>query len=93
VNLNNLVPGTEFEGKTLEEIVKTLRAASSTTPLRSGTTPSTGTAWRQTAAANLPAPWLKPSTPLSVRSTSSRKIHQDLHRHLRFRLGLAGEEG
>ena len=23
VNLNNLVPGTEFEGKTLEEIVKT----------------------------------------------------------------------
>jgi Superoxide dismutase len=24
VNLNNLVPGTEFEGKTLEEIVKSL---------------------------------------------------------------------
>ena len=50
-----------------------LRAASSTTPLRSGTTLSTGTAWRQTPAVNLPARWLKPSTLRSVRSTSSRK--------------------
>lgn len=73
VNLNNLVPGTEFEGKTLEEIVKSSSAASSTTPLKSGTTPSTGTACRQTAAASLPVHWLTPSTPLSVPSTSSRK--------------------
>ncbi len=44
-NLNGLIAGTEFEGKALEEIVKQrLAAASSTTPPRSGTTPSTGTA-------------------------------------------------
>jgi hypothetical protein len=44
-NLNNLIKGTEFERMDLEEIVrKSSRAACSTTPPRSGTTPSTGTA-------------------------------------------------
>ena len=47
-NLNNLIKGTAFEGKSLEEIVRTLKAAYSTTQRRSGTTPSTGTAWRLT---------------------------------------------
>ena len=44
-NLNKLVTGTEFENMTLEEIVKKAEPGrSSTTPPRSGTTPSTGTA-------------------------------------------------
>ena len=48
-NLNKLVPGTEFEGQTLEAIVnatagKADKAGSSTTPRKSGTTRSTGTA-------------------------------------------------
>ena len=36
-NLNNLVPGTEFEGKSLPGVCSTMQP-------RSGTTPSTGTA-------------------------------------------------
>ena len=73
VNLNNLVPGTEFEGKSRKTSSRPPRVASSTTPLKSGTTPSTGTAYRQTAAASQPAPWPMPSPRLSVPSTSSRK--------------------
>jgi Fe-Mn family superoxide dismutase len=73
VNLNNLVPGTEFEGKTLEEIVKSSSG---------GIFNNAAQVWNHTfywnclapnAAVNLPAPWLKPSTLRSVRSTSSRK--------------------
>ena len=44
VNLNNLQKGTEFESMTLEEIVRSPAAASTTTRPRSGTTPSSGTA-------------------------------------------------
>ena len=43
-NLNNLIPGTEFEALSLEEIVKKAAVASTTTPPRSGTTPSSGAA-------------------------------------------------
>lgn len=56
VNLNNLVPGTEFEARPWKRSSRPLRAASSTTPLKSGTTPSTGTAWRLTPVANRPVP-------------------------------------
>jgi len=62
VNLNNLVPGTSSKARPWKKSSSLLRAASSTTPLRSGTTPSTGTAWRQTPAVNRPAHWLRPST-------------------------------
>ena len=44
VNLNNLQKGTEFETMSLEDIVRKSWAASTTTPPRSGTTPSSGTA-------------------------------------------------
>lgn len=44
VNLNNLIPGTEFEGKSWKTSSRPLPAASSTTRPRYGTTPSTGTA-------------------------------------------------
>lgn len=73
VNLNNLVPGTEFEGKTLEEIVKTSSGGIFNNAAQVWNHTSTGTAWRQTPAVNQPARWLKPSTQPSVRSTSSRK--------------------
>jgi len=43
-NLNNLVPGTEFEGKSLEDIIMKSSGGFSTTPRRCGTIPSTGTA-------------------------------------------------
>ncbi|MGU0044068.1 hypothetical protein ACVXHA_23570 [Escherichia coli] len=36
-NLNNLIKGTAFEGKSLEEIIRSLKVAYSTTQLRSGT--------------------------------------------------------
>jgi len=44
VNLNNLQKGTEFESLSLEEIIKKSSGASTTTPPRSGITPSSGTA-------------------------------------------------
>ena len=44
VNLNNLQKGTEFESLTLERSSRSPAAASTTTPRRSGTTPSSGTA-------------------------------------------------
>jgi superoxide dismutase len=43
-NLNNLIPGTEFEACPWRTSSRSPPAASSTTPPRSGTTPSTGTA-------------------------------------------------
>ena len=44
-NLNNLIKGTDFENKSLEDIVSPPPpAASTTTPPRSGTTASSGTA-------------------------------------------------
>ena len=89
-NLNNLIKGTAFEGKSLEEIRTGLvgkigeKAAYSTTQRRSGTTPSTGTAWRLTPAANRKANWrpqspnlsaasriLKPNLPMPRRKTSA----------------------
>ncbi len=51
-NLNNLIKGTAFEGKSLEEIIRALKVAYSTTQLRSGTILSTGTAWHRTRVAN-----------------------------------------
>ena len=43
-NLNKLIKGTEFENMALEDIIRSRPAACSTTPRRSGTTRSTGTA-------------------------------------------------
>ena len=43
-NLNNLIPGTEFEGKDLESIIKTSSGGIFNNAARSGTTPSSGTA-------------------------------------------------
>ncbi len=51
-NLNNLIKGTAFEGKSLEEIVRTSEGGVFNNAARSGTTPSTGTAWRRMPAAN-----------------------------------------
>ena len=64
-NLNNLIKGTAFEGKSLEEI---------TTQLRSGTILSTGTAWHRTRVANRLekslklSPHLLAALPISKRS-------------------------
>ena len=62
-NLNNQIKGTEFENLPLEEIVKNLQAACSTTQPKLGTTPSTGWVSRPKVKANLPASWPPPSTP------------------------------
>ena len=48
-NLNNLVPGTEYEGKSLEEIIKASSGGIFNNAARSGTTPFTGTAFHQMA--------------------------------------------
>ena len=74
-NLNNLIKGTDFEGKTLEEIVRSQTAAYSTTPHRCGTTPSTGTAWPPMQAENLPVSWRQRLTP---RSAVSRILKRSL---------------
>jgi Fe-Mn family superoxide dismutase len=44
VNLNNLQKGTEFESMVSRTSSRSPAAASTTTPHRSGTTPSSGTA-------------------------------------------------
>lgn len=72
-NLNNLIKGTAFEGKSLEEIVRASEAVSLITPLRCGTTPSTGTAWRQTLAANRPGNWLMLSRHLLAASRNLKR--------------------
>lgn len=73
VNLNNLVPGTEFEGKTLEEIIKTSSG---------GIFNNAAQVWNHTfywnclapnADGELPALWPRRSTLHSAPSTSSRK--------------------
>ena len=64
-NLNNLIKGTDFEGKTLEEIVRSSEVCL-TTPLRSGTTRFTGTAWHRMQAENQPVNWPQPSMPRSA---------------------------
>ena len=72
-NLNNLIKGTAFEGKSLEEIAA-LKVAYSTTQLRSGTILSTGTAWHRTPVANRLekslklSPHLLAALPISKRS-------------------------
>lgn len=72
VNLNNLVPGTEFEGKSLEEIIKTSNG---------GIFNNAAQIWNHTfywhclsrmAAASRLAPWLMQSTRHSAPSPSSK---------------------
>lgn len=83
-NLNNLIKGTAFEGKSSKRSSARLKAAYSTTQRRFGITPSTGTAWRLTPAANRKANWrpqspnlsaasriLKPNLPMPRRKTSA----------------------
>ena len=92
-NLNNLIKGTEFENASLEEIVKKPAAASSTTPPRCGTTPSTGLAcppngggradWRAGWAIN--AKWGS--------FDEFKGVQRRGRWHLWFWLGLAGEGG
>lgn len=53
VKLNGLIPGTEFENKSLEEIVCHQKAVYLTTQRKSGITRFTGTAYLQMAAASL----------------------------------------
>ena len=72
VNLNNLIPGTEFEGKSLEEIVNSsggiFNNAAQVEPHLLLELPEPERRW--------PAhrrPWPTPSTPPSAPSTSSRK--------------------
>jgi len=94
VNLNNLVPGTEFEGKTLEEIVKSSSG---------GIFNNAAQVWNHTFYWNCLAPNAggQPTGALAeainaafrfVRQVQGR-VQQNLDRHLRFRLGLAGEKG
>lgn len=72
-NLNNQIKGTEFENLPLEEIVKNLRAACSTTQPKLGTTLSTGWVSRPKVKANLPANWPPPSTRNGAASRNSKK--------------------
>lgn len=95
VNLNNLVPGTEFEGKTLEEIVKSSSGGIFNNAAQVWNHTFYWNCLAPTPVANRPAHWLKRSTLRSVRSWTvfwAGRVHQDVRRHLRFRLGLAGEK-
>src|ERR1039457_488971 len=71
-NLNQLIPGTKYENLPLEGIVHSSEAKSSTTPPRSGTTPSTGTASARMPQANRPARCSNASSNTSGPSSSSR---------------------
>jgi len=71
VNLNNLVPGTEFEGKTLEEIVKSSSGGIFNNAAQVWNHTFYWNCLAPTPAANPPANRLRPSTPLSAPSTSS----------------------
>ena len=64
-NLNSLVPGTEFEGKTVEEIVAT--APDGAIPFISCNLP------RSLLKKNLLASWQKPSNATSAASITSKK--------------------
>ena len=75
-NLNNLIKGTAFEGKSLEEIIRSSEGGvfNNATQLRSGTILSTGTAWHRTPVANRLekslklSPHLLAALPISKRS-------------------------
>jgi Fe-Mn family superoxide dismutase len=90
-NLNNLIKGTAFEGKTWKRSCVLPMAAFLTTPLRSGTTPSTGTASRRTPAANRKANWRPLSLNPSAASLISKPNSPTQRQKLRRRLDLAGE--
>ena len=68
-NLNNLIKGTDFEGKTLEEIVRSSDGGVF------NNTPSTGTAWPRMQAENLTVSWRQRLTP---RSAVSRILKRSL---------------
>ncbi len=72
-NLNNLVPGTEFEGKDLESIIKTSSGGIFNNAAQVWNHTFFWNCLSPTAAASPPALWLMPSTPRSAPSTSSRK--------------------
>lgn len=59
-NLNNLVKGTAFEGKTLEDIVRTSEGGVFNNAAQVWNHTFYWN-WRQTPVANQLAPWLKPS--------------------------------
>ncbi len=91
VNLNNLVPGTEFEGKTLEEIIKTSSG---------GIFNNAAQVWNHTfywncLAASVGGGALAEAIKRCIRLLRQvqGRVQQDVHRHLRLRLGLAGEKG
>ena len=90
-NLNKLIEGTADAGKSLEEIVTgRRRAACSTTPRRSGTTPSTGTRMK-------PGGGGEPTGEVARRDQRGlrllRRLQGAVHRSrddaVRLRLGLA----
>ncbi len=91
-NLNNLIKGTAFEGKSLEGLFAALKVAYSTTQLRSGTILSTGTAWHRTPVANRLekslklSPHLLAALPISKRSLLMQRSESSLS------LDLAGEK-
>ena len=75
-NLNNLIKGTAFEGKPLEEIIRSSEGGVFQPQRSSGlaTRPSTGTAWHRTPVANRLetslklSPHLLAALPISKRS-------------------------
>lgn len=86
-NLNNLIKGTAFEGNRSKRSSAPLKAVFSITRRRSGTTPSTGTAWHRTPAANRKASWL-PLLPNP--SAASLSLRPNLPTPQRKTLALAG---
>lgn len=91
-NLNNLIKGTAFEGKSSKRSSARLKAAYSTTQRRFGITPSTGTAWRLTPAANRKANWRPQSPNLSAASRILKPNLPMPRRKLRRWLDLAGQK-
>ncbi len=91
-NLNNLIKGTTFEGKSSKRSSARLKAACSTTQRRSGTTPSTGTAWRLTPAANRKANWRPQSPNLSAASPILKPNLPMPRRKISALAGLAGQK-
>ena len=71
-NLNNLIKGTPFEGKTLEEIVRSSDRGVFNNAAQVWNHTSTGTASRRTPAANRKANWRRLSLSPSAASLISK---------------------
>ena len=89
-NLNNLIKGTDFEGKTLEEIVRSAEG---------GVFNNAAQVWNHTFYWHCLAPNAggepvgELATAINAAFGSFAEVHRCRHQELRFRLDVAGQRG